>query len=273
MLIRKVLDSNFCANPAVGKYLEASHENYVVLCEYADIEALKSRNPVEGLANTLSVLKNFSKQVIVLKNTRAISIQKISKSGYIKRMISDVQTRGFDDYCRNVDDAANGNVVIKNEILRQATNAKKDAEEALEVAEKYVEAARAALKDFSKSELEQINNSEVLSKDLFTKVLNQLLEMAIHSHSVMGVDIHEAEPSDIVNTVAFRTLLCNYLMIFRWVANGSPPKKGEKIRNHVYDCGFAAYATLFDGLLSNDEGAQTTYRAAKRFLKQLPQVI
>ena len=76
MLIRKVLDSNFCANPAVGKYLEASHENYVVLCEYADIEALKSRNPVEGLANTLSVLKNFSYQVIVLKNTRAISIQK-----------------------------------------------------------------------------------------------------------------------------------------------------------------------------------------------------
>ena len=273
MLIRKVLDSNFCANPAVAEYLEESHDNYVVLCEYADIEVLKSGNSVQGLANTLSVLKNFSKQVIVLKSTRAISSQKIFKSGYIKRMISDAQTRGFDVYCRNVGYAVNGNMDVKNEILRQATNAKKEAEEALEVAEEYVEAARKSLNDFSESEIEQINISEVLSKDLFTKVLNQLLGMAIHSHALMGADIRRAEPSDIVNTIAFRTLLCNYLMIFRWFSNGSLPKKGEKIRNHIYDCGFAAYATLFDGLLSNDEGAQTTYRAAKRFLKQLPQVI
>jgi hypothetical protein len=267
--MRKVLDSNFFANPLLEAYLQASKGNFAVLCEFSGIESYKSNDPVKGIANSLSILKKFPKQVIVLKGVRVITSQKIAKSGYLDRMTHHQQTRDFSVFCQYVDKAKNGSKVHIDEILKLASGAIGEADKARDGAQGHIEAAGRVIQEFSKSELKQLRYSSDLPDALFEKILKHLLEMTIYSHHDLGVDIRNANLSDVTNTVVFRSLLCTYLMTLRWYANGSTPHNLEKVRNSVYDCGFAAYATLFDGLLSADEGAKQTYSSAKMFLARL----
>lgn len=267
--MKKVVDSNFFTSPQLQMFLRGSVNNFAVLCEFSGLEAYKSLNPCEGLAATVSILKRFPKQVIVLKATRTISKQKINRLGYLKRAINNVETREFAEFCERVELARNGHEEFRRQITQLARDAIEEADQALVGAQAHVDAARDLFQHFSAAEVAVIREGRELDGRLFTKMLDHVLEMTVYAHDDLGVNIREAAIADVANTIIFRALVCNYLMALRWQVSGSPLQRPERVRNHVYDCGFAAYATLFDGLLTNDVAAQTTYRYARNFIGRL----
>ena len=61
----------------------------------------------------------------------------------------------------------------------------------------------------------------------------------------------------------FRVALCGLLLSLRWASvGGASNVKVERIRNDMVDIHFAAYATIFDGLLTNDQKLSGIYREA-----------
>jgi hypothetical protein len=77
-------------------------------------------------------------------------------------------------------------------------------------------------------------------------------------------------------TFTFRFTLCAYLHALHWIAaGGAKDRKPEKFRNDLVDIAVAAFATCFDGLLSNDKLVKEIYENAafllkNGFLKQAP---
>jgi hypothetical protein len=81
--------------------------------------------------------------------------------------------------------------------------------------------------------------------------------------------VKELPPArELAYTFVFRYALAGYMVALRWIADGGAKNvKPEKIRNDIVDATYAAYATYFQGLLSNDAKANDLYDDAKSFLK------
>lgn len=267
--MRKIVDSNFLNNHALVAYLSASPANFVVLCDYAAIEAYKPQSPVKSILASMAILADFPKQVIVLKNTATIQKIKVAGAGAQRRMIDDSLTRGFPLYCRQLRAARDGSDFYAAQLRDHGTAAAEHADKSLDDAKEIHESVRELAKDFTDKQLTQLRSSQLWGEDLVFKIREQLLEIVAHAHIAANVDIRKIEFSDLLYSLTFRYVLCCYLMALRWIINGTPPKNPEKIRNHVFDCGFAAYATFFDGLLTRDEGALATYNQAISMLKRL----
>jgi hypothetical protein len=62
----------------------------------------------------------------------------------------------------------------------------------------------------------------------------------------------------------FRYAMAGYLVALRWMSvGGAKNVRPEKIRNDIVDATYAAYATYFQGLLSDDAGANEIYADTK----------
>lgn len=267
--MKKIIDSNYCSDSKVINYLSESKNNFVILCDFSGVEAYKAKDPIDAMYDSLFIFKDFTKQVLILKSGRQIAAQKISKKRYLSRMFDSAQTQGFADFCKHIDLARQGVEPYKSIALNLAKAAIEDSKKALEAAENHSSASREAMKDFTANEFKSIKLHQDLSNDLFRKIVTHVCEMTIYSFEKLNINIRKTNFQDVINSLTFRQILCNYLMVLRWHAEGTPPTNIKNIRNHVYDCGFASYATFFDGLLTNDEAAQVSYTETKKFLNRL----
>lgn len=265
--MRMIVDSNYLNAPAFETYLASSPAHNVVLCDYAAIEACKARDPLESMVASMEILKGFPNQVIVLKRSDAIQKLKLSENGSQRRMIDTSQTKAFPHFCRQLMAAKDGSDFYATQQIRNyGIDAAKHAKESLEVAgEIYGLVCRLAT-GFTNDQLAQFRDSQPWSDALFLQVKQSLLEMAIEIHFAASTDIQKLRHS-----LSFRYVMCCYLMVLRWISNGKPPTNPAKVRNHVFDCGFAAYATFFDGFLSCDKEALITYKQAVSMLKRFDQ--
>ena len=76
--MRKIVDENYFQDTALDKYLSSSEKNYAVLTEYVSMKAYKG-NTLKSIFKSLQILRNYPKQVIVLKGARRIG--KLSARG------------------------------------------------------------------------------------------------------------------------------------------------------------------------------------------------
>ena len=75
--------------------------------------------------------------------------------------------------------------------------------------------------------------------------------------------MHRPNADELFDTYIFRVALCGLLLSLRWASvGGARNVKVERIRNDMVDIHFAAYATIFDGLLTNDQKLSGIYREA-----------
>jgi hypothetical protein len=70
--LRVVVDSNMLEDQLLSAFLSVSPENRAVLTDYAWVEAYK-QNAVPSILRRMSVLRQFPKQVIVLKGTKDVA--------------------------------------------------------------------------------------------------------------------------------------------------------------------------------------------------------
>jgi hypothetical protein len=119
-------------------------------------------------------------------------------------------------------------------------------------------------KNFSESELKALRKREPISEEMFDKIQSHVLETAAFLFAIHP-SIHELPPArELPYTFIFRYAMAGYLVALRWMSvGGAKNVKPAKIRNDIVDATYAAYATYFQGLLSNDAGANDIYTDAK----------
>jgi hypothetical protein len=98
---RKVVDTNCLQSEALRTYLSASADNYVVLTNYAAMEAYKG-DTLKSIYSSMEILAKHPKQVIILTGTQDICALNGRAAESLEPLIDEVQTREFPEYCQHL---------------------------------------------------------------------------------------------------------------------------------------------------------------------------
>lgn len=264
--MRMVVDSNQLQSPQLRTFLEASTANRAVLTDYSAMEALQG-DAVKSICNAMRILGDYSKQVIVLRNTQLICQLSGRAAGLQRRLIHDGQTSGFPDYIRRLNEAERGHAPLIEEIRKMAVDASGQLHRMLADAADLAQIFDSLAIDFDKEERRKIRDGE-----RFTAKMEDILIKAVMQVSMTLFRSHPRSPRvpifrELPNTFIFRNSLCCYLLALEWAATGgAKTAKDHKIRNDMVDSNFVTYATYFDGLLTDDAKALRLYKRAKEIL-------
>jgi hypothetical protein len=267
--MRKVVDRNFLQSPTLLEYLSASRKNHAVLCDYTLMEALKG-DTVANISSATAILAAFPKQVVVLKSTAIICQLKGRRCGFTRRMIDKGQTKGLPEWREGLGQAQAGDNELRRQLLAHGKEADAHLNRILNDQTTYAENLDRASKHYTAAELKALRAHEPIPEAMFLKLLDNILDMAAFLFDA-NPNISVRPPSrELPYTFIFRYALAGYLLALRWMSVGGAKKvKPERIRNDIVDATLAAYATYFQGLLSNDVKANEIYHDAKSFLKVL----
>lgn len=265
--MRKVVDRNFLQSPYLREYLAATRKNIAVITDYAAMEAFKG-DALANISQASAILCEFPKQVVVLKSTGIISQLKGRRCGFTRRMIDWSQSDGFPSWCDGLAQAKAGTTSLLRQVLENGKAADAHLQRMRDDQLSYGENLEAHSKNFTAAELKALRSGAPISKDMFAKISNHILEMAAflfeqHPHFTSLPPARE-----LPYTFIFRYAVAGYIVALRWIAvGGAKTVKPEKIRNDVVDATFAAYATYFQGLLSDDVKAQEIFAETKQVMR------
>jgi hypothetical protein len=266
--VRKVVDSNFLQIDGLKAYLSAAPTNYAVLTEYAAMEAYK-QNAVASICSRMETLCQFPTQVIVLKGALLASglsgREALSPAG----LIDQEQTREFPDFCRHLSAAKSGDHAVQMQIDEHAREAKTIIDRMLPSAQTLSDGIRLFEKTFTPDELKILRRRERYTSRMHEKLIQYILalttEFAKHHPNAPKIK----RGPQIRNTFIFRFALCGYVSILRRIEEGGVSNvKSDKLRNDVIDINFAAFATYFDGFLTDDKRANSIYEHAAFLLQE-----
>lgn len=267
--MRTIVDSNFLQSDGLRAYLLKSPANIAVLTDYAAMEAHKA-DTLEMLYRSMAILAEFPRQVIILKGTQAVCALSGRTSGLQRRMIDHQQTRGFAEYCRHLAAARRGDLSIQAQLLDLAREARHQMDRILGDMREFGGAVEDLASTYNPNEIQIIRRGAPYTRAMAEKMLQQVLMMA-------GVlfDRHPRAtklpvPHELPNTFLFRSALCVYLLLKRWISvGGAHQAKPERLRNDMVDVNFAVYATYFDGFLTADRKITEIYHETEWFLKRV----
>jgi hypothetical protein len=263
----KIVDRNYLQSPRLREYLSASRKNFAVLTDYAAMEAFKG-DTVANISSATTLLSEFPKQVVILKNTPIICQLKGRRCGFTRRMIDKKQTKGFTEWCKGLDRAKAGDEVLRRQLLEAGKEADAHLNRIRDDQGSYAESLEQASKQYTEAELKALRTHEPISGEIFIKIFDNVLKLAALLFAADPTKRELPPGRELPYTFIFRYALTGYLVALRWIlVGGARNVKREKIRNDIVDATFVAYATYFQGLLSDDAKANEIYDNAKSFLK------
>ena len=125
-----IVDSNYLQNDRLREYLSESETNFVVLTDYAAMEAYKD-NTLKSIFRSMEILSDFPAQVIVLKGTQKVCRLSGRSAGLTRRMICADQTHGFSEFCDRLKRAKAGHSGIEKQLLELGSKATAQMDQAL----------------------------------------------------------------------------------------------------------------------------------------------
>lgn len=267
--MRKVIDSNILQAEALRIYLAQSQHNYAVLTDWAAMEAYKGHT-LQSIYRSMEILATRPKQVVILKGTQAICGLRGRRAGLQRRMIDDIQTMGFAEYCRNLQVARNGDRRIERRLLVHEREANSQMDRLLTDARLIPDVIEAIANTYSKAELQLLRARRPLTDEMLSKTSRNIREVVttvFRDHPKVQKLPHRHE---FANTYLFRFAICAYVWALRLIfAGGAAHTKAENLRNDMVDICFVVYGTFFDGLLTADGGAIELYDDMKWWLDTL----
>jgi hypothetical protein len=265
--LRKVADSNFLRLPELRDYLSASRTNFVIITDYAEMEALKG-NALVNIFRSTEIIAEHPKQVLLLKTTDIVSGLKGKKKGLKKRITDGKRTTAFRKWCLKRERAKNGDKRLQRQIIQAGEEAEAHFDRMLEGLACFGENLEDAAKHFTQDELRVLRNREQLPPELVDTIIGRIMDLARRLFTAHPSIAALPASKELPYTYVFRFALCAYLHALRWmVAGGVHHAPRERIRNDLVDVSFAAYATCFDGLLSKDNMCNEIYENANFLLK------
>jgi hypothetical protein len=267
--MRTVVDSNFLQSDRLRAYLSKSPAHIAVLTDYAAMEAHKA-DTLETLYRSMAILGEFPRQVIVLKGTQAVCALSGRTSGLQRRMIDQQQTRGFGEYCRHLAAARRGDLSIQAQLLELAWEARHQMERILGDMQEFGGAVEDLASTFNTNEIQIIRKGSPYTRAMAEKMMQQILMMARVLFDRHPRATKLPAPHELPNTFLFRSALCVYLLLKRWISvGGAHQAKPERLRNDMVDVNFAVFATYFDGFLTADRKIAEIYLETDWFLKHV----
>lgn len=264
---RKVIDSNQLRSKSLKRYLEASRQNFAVLTDYVAMEAYKG-NALITIMKSMEIVSEYPGQVIVLKGTREVSALSGRLAGLQSRMIDEHQTRGFATFTRFLKVAQRGDLAIQRQILDNGKAATLHMENMLVTAAEITAVIAPLVKDFSAENRVEIRNWAISSQELINTIISAVMEISAQVFRLLPHPMNPPTFKELPNTLVFRAVLCCYLMVIeRGAIGGGAPV--AKVRNDMVDMYIAAYATFFDGVLSEDAKLTRIHYLARMILKEL----
>jgi len=260
--MKHVVDSNFLQCEALRAYLSKSLRHYVVMTDYAFMEAYKAAT-LDMLYRSMEILSQYPKQVIVLKGTQTVRLLS-GRPSHLQRRLVDVNgTRAFSEFCRHLAAARCGNQELEAQLLYRARAARVQMNRIDGGAQEFGPVLDLITNLFSDSEQKIIRTGSPYTEVMGETMVNHILSMAAMLCKRHAPKIKSPSATEIRNMYLFRVALCVHLLAHRWMSVGGVGEATtEKIRNDLIDVSFAAYATYFDGILSSDKKVNDIYGKA-----------
>ena len=235
----------------------------------------------------MEILSEYPKQVIVLKETQKVCGLRGRRAGLQRRLIDEGQTQGFGKYCRDIEAAERGDMVLQKKILDHGRVATEHMKRMLSDVADMPGALRDAAGTFTDTEVKIIRKGSCFTDEITKTFVENILLLAViffkdhprvrsrarftawqarrngggpernDGHQFVPVRKNYPIPS------FFDLALCAQILILNWISVGSPHRvKPEKMRNEIVDINFATYASFFDGILTEDKKLESIYREA-----------
>jgi hypothetical protein len=246
--MRKVVDTNFLKSDQLPAYL-ADPANHAVVADFAFMETLKLRD-LASISNQLKTLAEHPKQVIALKTTCAVGgLRSRPRSrGLQKRLIDKHQTAGFKKFCDKVEEAKAGNEPARKQLTHICDEASEDLDLIAKGLDTYAANLAEHAKNYTEAELKIFRKGKAITPELFAKITEQILKFALFLFAVHPYGKRPPRLKQLPNAFLFRYTVAGYIVALRFIKEGGPDGAAAvKIRGHLIDAMFAAYATYFDG--------------------------
>lgn len=268
---KNVVDSNYLQREEFRKFLERSRRNFAVLPDYVAMEAYKG-DSLKSIQCSMAIACEFPKQIIILKSTIDVCGLKGRPAGLQRRIIDHDQTREFSQFCRGLSEARGGNKSAVQSILDHGSAAKDNINRAESDAALVIESIEQLSLSYKKIELDTIRRGGINSD-----ILDRIIKDTITISGLMFADhpkVQQLPPfNQLANTYIFRLSLCFYFLAMRWIEVGGAKSVSQKrMRNDMVDCHIAAYATYFDGLLTEDKKLAEIYETANTLIPRLQKI-
>ena len=257
--MRKIVDKNFIELGIIEEYLKKDN-HFIILTDFFMVETLKG----EGFTNlfkTFKIVSKYPNRVLILNSMKKIiNIRSLNLSGMQRKLIDHQQSSAFPGFCKilysNINDAEKIDILglkekktLSNEFIN--SNIKK--------IEKIREATYELIKQFSRKELVDFFELDLVSHDFFKKIARHtlILTFKIMERNDVRIDNY----SIIKNTYYFRFSLAMTILIMQWIFNSKQVgTKDTKLSNDIMDMSYVALATYFDGVLTNDSNLKYIYK-------------
>ncbi|HEY6465877.1 MAG TPA: hypothetical protein VIY69_07790 [Candidatus Acidoferrales bacterium] len=266
--MRKVIDTNFLKSGQLREYL-ADSANAVVVPEFVVIETLAGGEP-KGIWEQFQILAEHPDQVIFLKSDRAISGLRAKKRsrGLQKRLIEKDQTADFRRFCKKLELAKNGDAAAKRQLAQKSQAASAQIAVLRRAQENYAANLAEHAKKYTEAELSILTKGKPIPDELWTKITREVVGLADTMFMAHGYFKKQPSTETLSNAYLFRYAVAGYVVALRCLKEGGQNGiKAHNIGNQIIDAMIAAYATYFDGFLSEDKRAQQIYDTTSDLLK------
>lgn len=260
--MRMVVDSNYLQSDKLISYLSRP-ENKIILPDQVSYEAFGS-----DIYKALEIVSNYADQVLILKRTKTISSQSFRGSGLQKRMIDHKDTKRFKAFSNKILDPSKRDEDFLESIKIKQIEVERDLQRIKNEAAKMGEVISKYFSSMSKTEASLLRAGEFYSGDTKNILFERIKKMTLQVLSGHPNIIHKKSHEEFYNSYLFRSCVCFYFVAQDWHLNGGLNSvKSKTMMNDMLDMQIVAYATYFDGLLSNDKKAKRMYEISNNFIK------
>lgn len=266
--MKKIIDSNQLRSDRLRAYLAGSKENIAVLCDYVAMEAYKG-SPVLGMFESMKILAQYPKQVVVLRPTSEISrldgcsVEVNGASGFVDAE----STKHFDVFIKCIEAAKGGSEHEANQIKEHGDKARVLLNNLARSCDNMEEMVNDAISVYS----EELINAIISCNCAFIGVGKFKDSVFETTEKILGLAMGQvANRKCLTYTFVFRSVLCHHLLVMKWLKNGGA--KGVSSKRHTndfVDLFISTYATFFDGLMSEDANACELHDLTKKVLTEM----
>ena len=262
-----VVDSNFLERPELRDYLAASKKHFVVLTDYAAMEAYK-QDALNSIARRMAIACEFPEQILVLHGTQIACGLTGSASDIAECAIDPEQTAEFPKFCRALNLAQSGNQAVQAQIIENSKEAGAHLARMLVDAEGIADGFADVAASFTPVELKILRQTDVpYPNELLEKMARQIMELAALLMSDHPAVTSFPPPQEAPDRFIFRVATAGLVLATRWIAvGGAHLAKPVKLRNDQVDINFAAFATYYDGLFTADKRLASIHGETKLWL-------
>ncbi len=267
MALRVIIDSNMLEDELLAGFLSASPDNRAVLTDYAWMEAYK-QDAASSILKRMSVLRQFSDQVIVLRGTKFVGALDARAPGVAERMIWRGGASEFKETMLALQQMQNGDVHVLAQIIAHSRAAQEQMESILSDAPHIASAMPDMATMFTPGEIRRCGTSMSYTPQMGEKIFaaaDQICDGLFKRHPEKPRrPSNRSRP----NIFLYRYALATVLYLMKWIGSGSQVLRNRaRIRNDFIDLNFATYGTFFNGLMTADRNAQIAHGELRHVLR------